>query len=54
MIDVCRKYEPLFNACVSEIVEPSGRVSGKTTSNEIAAISLMIQDRRNNIWYCRA
>lgn len=54
MIDVCEKYAPLFDADTGEIVEPSGRVSGKTTSNEIAAISLMVQSKKNNIWYCRA
>ena len=54
MVDVCEKYAPLFDPEVSEIVEPSGRCSAKTTSNEIAAISLMLQSRKNNIWYCRA
>ena len=54
MTDVCEKFEPLFNPDIGEIVEPSGRVSGKTTSNEIAAISLMLQSGKNNIWYCRA
>ena len=51
---VCRKYAPLFDSAVHEIVEGSGRCSAKSTSNEIAAISLMLQSRKNNIWYCRA
>ena len=51
---VCRKYAPLFDPAVHEIVEGSGRCSAKSTSNEIAAISLMLQSRKNNIWYCRA
>ena len=54
MVDVCEKYAPLFDPKISEIVEPSGRCSAKTTSNEIAAISLMMKSRLNNIWYCRA
>ncbi len=54
MVDVCEKYAPLFDPKISEIVEPSGRCSAKTTSNEIAAISLMLKSRLNNIWYCRA
>jgi len=54
MVDVCEKYAPLFDPKISEIVEPSGRCSAKTTSNEIAAISFMMKSRLNNIWYCRA
>ena len=54
MVDVCEKYAPLFDPKISEIVEPSGRCSAKTTSNEIAAISFMLKSRLNNIWYCRA
>lgn len=51
---VPKQYFPLFDDNVTEIVEPSGRCSAKTTSNEILAINLMLQSRRNNIWYCRA
>jgi phage terminase large subunit len=47
-------YAPLFDPGISEIVEPSGRSTTKSTSNEIAAISLMTQHKHNNIWYCRA
>lgn len=49
-----KQYAPLFMPTVSEIVEPSGRCSAKSTSNEIAAIYLMTQSKHNNIWYCRA
>lgn len=54
MIDVPKQYAPLFDNHVSEIVESSGRCSAKSTSNEIAAISLMLKSKYNNIWYCRA
>ena len=53
-IRVCSKYAPLFDANVREVVEGSGRCTAKSTSNEIAALSLMLQSRLNNIWYCRA
>lgn len=49
-----KQYAPLFDDAVSEIVEPSGRCSAKSTSNEIAAVCAMLQSSRNNIWYCRA
>ncbi len=51
---ICSKYAPLAMPDVHEVVEPSGRCTAKTTSNEIIAVSLMLQSRRNNIWYCRA
>ena len=51
---VCQKYAPLFSDRGGEIVEGSGRCSAKSTSNEIAALSLMLRGRENNIWYCRA
>ncbi len=51
---VSRLYAPLFDVLHDEIVEPSGRCSGKTTSNEVAAVELMLRDKRNNVWYCRA
>lgn len=54
MADVCEKYKALFDDTVMTVVEPSGRCSGKTTSNEIAAISYMLRSKYNNIWYCRA
>ena len=53
-VKVPKQYAPLFDENVTEIVEPSGRCSAKSTSNEIAAITLMLQSSRNNIWYCRA
>lgn len=53
-IIVCDKYYPLFDAACNEVVEPSGRCTGKTTHNEIAAVSLMLQSKYNNVWYCRA
>lgn len=49
-----KKYAPLFDDAVKEIVEPSGRNSGKSTSNEILAVTLMMQSVYNNVWYCRA
>lgn len=53
-ITICKKYAPLVSPDVREIVEGSGRCTGKSTSNEIAAIMLMTQSKYNNIWYCRA
>lgn len=53
-VTVPKQYAPLFDENVTEIVEPSGRCSAKSTSNEIAAVTLMLQSSRNNIWYCRA
>lgn len=47
-------YAPLFDPTVREVVEASGRVTAKTTSNEILAVSLMLKSRKNNVWYCRA
>lgn len=49
-----KQYAPLFDNSISEIVECSGRCSAKSTSNEIAAITLMLKSKYNNIWYCRA
>lgn len=51
---VISQYRPLYDPSVREVVEPSPRITGKTTSNEQAAITAMLQDRRNNIVYCRA
>lgn len=53
-IKICNKYMPLISPDVREVVEGSGRCTGKSTSNEIVAISLMLQSKFNNIWYCRA
>lgn len=53
-ITICKLYAPLVDDSVGEIVEPSGRSSAKSTSNEIVAIMLMCQSKYNNIWYCRA
>lgn len=47
-------YYPLLEKSVTDIVEPSGRCSAKTTSNEICAISAMLESKFNNVWYCRA
>lgn len=49
-----KQYRALLDPNITEIVEPSGRCTAKTTSNEILAIKLMLQRRSNNIWYCRA
>lgn len=54
MTTISEKYAPLFDREVKEIVEPSGRNSGKSTSNEILAVTLMMQSKYNNVWYCRA
>lgn len=48
------QYEALFDDEIGEIVEPSGRCSAKSTSNEVAAVTKMLVSSRNNIWYCRA
>lgn len=54
MTSICYKYSPLADPNVKEVVEGSGRCTAKSTSNEIIALSLMLKDRRNNVWYCRA
>lgn len=54
MVRVCELYAPLVDATVKEVVEGSGRCTAKSTSNEIVALSLMMQSKFNNIWYCRA
>ncbi len=53
-INVPIEYSPLFDRSIGEVVEPSGRCSAKTTSNEILAVTLMLEDKLNNVWYCRA
>lgn len=52
--DVSPKFAPLFETTVTEIVEASGRSSGKSTTNEMAAVLYMMESRFNNVWYCRA
>lgn len=47
-------FKPLLDPSVRKIVEPSGRSSGKTTTNEEVMITKMLQSSKNNIWYCRA
>lgn len=54
MTTVPIQYATLFDDSVGEIIESSGRCTAKTTSNEILAATLMMKDRRNNVWYCRA
>ena len=54
MVRVCELYAPLVDATVKEVVEGSGRCTAKSTSNEIVALTLMMQSKFNNIWYCRA
>lgn len=54
MVRVCELYAPLVDATVKEVVEGSGRCTAKSTSNEIVALTLMLQSKFNNIWYCRA
>ena len=49
-----RPFEPLWDNETTEIVERSGRSSGKTTTNEMRAIEFMMTSKRHNIWYCRA
>ena len=53
-ITLPQEYSPLVDNSVSEVVEPSGRSTAKTTSNEIVAIMLMMKSAKNNVWYCRA
>ncbi len=47
-------FAPLLNPNVNKIIEESGRSSGKSTTNESVAVGLMMQDKSNNVWYCRA
>lgn len=49
-----KEYAPLCDPSVLEVVESSGRVTAKTTSNEVMAITMMMRSKYNNIWYCRA
>lgn len=49
-----KPFAPLLDSDVHKVVEASGRSSGKSTTNETAAILSMLQSSRNNIWYCRA
>lgn len=51
---IAPQFYPLFDKETTVIVEPSGRSSGKSTTNEMAAIVAMMESRDNNIWYCRA
>lgn len=49
-----KPFKPLIDPNVRKVVEPSGRSSGKTTTNETYMITKMLQSPRNNCWYCRA
>ena len=42
------KYNVLLDQFTNEIVEGSGRNTGKTTHNEIAAVLYMLQDQRKS------
>lgn len=53
-MEVCNKFAPLFLENVREVVEGSGRCSGKSTANEVAAVAYMMASKYNNVWYCRA
>lgn len=53
-ISFVKKFKSLFDNNVHEIVEPSGRCSGKSTHNEIYAITKMFQSGANNGVYARA
>lgn len=47
-------FEPLLDDNVRKVVEPSGRSSGKTTTNENLIIKVTMESKYNNVWYCRA
>lgn len=49
-----KPFAPLLDSSFRKIVEPSGRSSGKTTTNETVMIVKMLQSRNNNVLYCRA
>lgn len=49
-----KPFAPLVDQKVRKIVEESGRSAGKSTTNETVAVSLMMKDKLNNIWYTRA
>ena len=51
---VPKPFAPLIDPKVRRIIEESGRSAGKSTTNETVAVSLMMCNRLNNIWYCRA
>lgn len=49
-----KPFAPLVNPNIRKIIEESGRTAGKSTTNEGVAVALMMNGRKNNIWYCRA
>lgn len=49
-----KPFQALIDPKVRKVVEESGRSSGKSTTNETVAATLMLTSRQNNIWYCRA
>lgn len=49
-----KPFAPLLNPNIRKIIEESGRTAGKSTTNEGVAVALMMNGRKNNIWYCRA
>lgn len=53
-VTIPKPFKSLFSLNVRKIVEPSGRSSGKTTTNEELMIVKMLESRNNNVLYCRA
>ena len=51
---VPKPFAPLLNPNIRKIIEESGRTAGKSTTNETVAISLVMSNRKNNVWYTRA
>lgn len=49
-----KPFAPLLDDNVRKVVEPSGRSSGKSTTNETVMAIKMLESKFNNIWYCRA
>jgi len=49
-----KEYKSLLDPNVREIVEESGRSTGKSTTNETVAIKLTLESKYNNVLYMRA
>lgn len=53
-LNISPKFYPIFDKETTTIIEQSGRSAGKTTTNDVAAATAMLESYDNNIWYCRA
>lgn len=54
IVTIPPKFKKVTDSARRKIIMPSGRTSGKTTTVEEAAVLFVLQNKFNNIWYCRA